>query len=138
MPHRLSKYALPRQAKFAHLLRRERQNAAMGTKQTTPRVVLAQNLKALMAHGDVNQTQLGKKAGIAQSTIGRILAEKHAPDIETLAAIGKALGVSPWQLLVPHLDPVNLPAIQSVTPAQLELVERLRAAADLLAPQKRQ
>ena len=138
MGKQLSKYAPPRQALFAHLLTRGRQNAAMGIQQNNPRAVLAKNLKALMAHGHMNQTALGKKADIAQSTIGRILKEKHAPDLDTLATLGRALGVSVWQLMVPGLDPSNPPVLQNATPEERELYDRLRAAAEILSPSKRQ
>jgi transcriptional regulator with XRE-family HTH domain len=104
----------------------------MGTKQDNPRSVLAKNLKALMAHGDLNQTALGKKAGVAISTIGRILVEKHAPDIDTLSQIAQALGVTAWQIMVPRLDPSNPPVLQNASPEERELYERLRAAAEVL------
>lgn len=134
----LGKFALGRQAKFAHLLNRDRQNAAMGIKQKNPRAVLASNLKALMAHGDTNQSQLGKRADIAQSTIGRILREKHAPDLDTLHALGQAFGLTPWQLLVPNLDPSNPPALQTQSPEEMELYRKLREAAALLPHNKPQ
>ncbi len=132
MGDRYSKYATGRQAVFAHLLRPKEQNTGMGTKQDDPRSVLAKNLKALMGHGDLNQTALGKKAGVAVSTIGRILAAKHAPDIETLASIAHALGVTTWQIMVPRLDPTNPPVLQNASPEERELYDRLRAAAELL------
>lgn len=115
-----------------------RQNAAMGTKPQNPRTVLAQNLKALMAHGDVNQSQLGRKADIAPTTVGRILKEKHAPDVDTLGALAGALGITVWQMMVPKLDPASLPALQNVTPEEQELYARLRAAAEMLTPRKHQ
>lgn len=110
----------------------------MGIRQKSPRTVLAQNLKALMRHGDLTQSALGKKAGVAVSTIGRILVEKHAPDIDTLHAIGYALNMTPWQLLVPGLDPTNPPILQNATPEERELYSRLRAAAEILNPHKGQ
>lgn len=86
-----------------------------------------------MEHAGLNQTALGKKAGTAQSTIGRILKEKHAPDIDTLEALGKSLGTSAWQLLVPGMDPSNLPILQNASPEERELYERLKQAAILVS-----
>lgn len=110
----------------------------MGTKSETARGVLADNLNRLMAHAEVNQTALGKKAGVDQSTIGRIRKQKHAPDVDTLERICKALGVSLWQILVPKLDPTNLPVLQNASPEERELYDRLRQAAEILTHAKRQ
>jgi DNA-binding transcriptional regulator LsrR (DeoR family) len=56
------------------------QNAAMGTRQLKARAVLAANLKHLMDHLGVNQSAIGDKCGIHQTTVGRILKQKNAPD----------------------------------------------------------
>lgn len=110
----------------------------MGISRKSPRTVLAQNLKALMGREDLSQAGLGKKSGIAQSTIGRILAEKHAPDIDTLDAIAKTFHLNAWQMMVPNLDPSNPPLLQNASPQERELYERLKAAAELLTPPKTQ
>jgi transcriptional regulator with XRE-family HTH domain len=101
----------------------------MASRHTPARTTLAKNLKALMDHLEIKQSALGKRAGIAQSTVGRILQEKHAPDIDTIEALGRALGVSLWQLLVPGLDPANPPLLQNASPEERELYERLKQAA---------
>lgn len=110
----------------------------MGIKELKPRTILAANLKALMNQAGVNQSQLGKKADVAQSTIGRILKERHAPDLDTLHSLGKALGVTVWQLMVPHLNPSNLPVLQNASAEEQELYARLKAAAEILTPPKHQ
>ena len=114
------------------MLRAERQNAAMASRSIPARTVLAKNLKALMAHHETNQTGLGKRSGLAQSTVGRILKEAHAADVDTLEAVGKALGVTPWQLMVPGLDPANPPVLQNASPEEREFYERLKQAAVVL------
>jgi transcriptional regulator with XRE-family HTH domain len=108
------------------------------SKHQDPRAVLAKNLKALLAHGGINQSQLAGKAGISHTTIGRVLKGSHAPDLDTLSAIASVFSLTPWQMLVPHLDPSNPPVLQAATAQERELYERLRQAAELLPPRKAQ
>lgn len=107
-------------------------------KEQNPRATLAQNLKALMQHGELNRSQLAGKAGISHTTIGRVLKESHAPDLDTLSALAGVFALTPWQILVPHLDPSNPPVLQAATAQERELYERLRQAAELLPPRKAQ
>jgi transcriptional regulator with XRE-family HTH domain len=128
----LSKFAHTRQAVFAHLHEANRQNAAMEKEDESPRAILGKNVKALMAHRKMNQTKVGAIAKVDQSTVGRIKKGKNAPDLDTLAGLAKALDVAIWQLLVPNLDPKNLPALQPTTPQEKALYDRLRQAAEIL------
>ena len=108
----------------------------MGAKQKTlrARAQVAHNLKAVMDHTGITQMDIERKTGkeIRQSTVSRILAQKHAADLDTLETISQALGYTVWQLMVPHLDPANPPVIQNATPQERELYDRLRAAAEIL------
>lgn len=92
---------------------------------------LAVNLRSIMRKQHLTQMALKTKSGIAQATIGRILREDSAADIDTLDAIAKACAMQPWQLLVPGLDPDNPPILPLSTQEQA-LYERLRAAAALI------
>ena len=102
----------------------------VGKNSFTPRAVLAINLKALMKikGGPNSQSALGKKSGVAQATIGRILNEESAASIETVDDLARAYGLEGWQLLVPGMDPTNAPVLMAATPAEKALYDRLKAA----------
>lgn len=99
-----------------------------------PRNVLRRNLKALMdkakKDGDRelgSQIRLGKRAGVAQATIGRILSsEGENASIETVSSLARAFGLESWQLLVAGLDPTNPPVLQPVSKAERALYDRIR------------
>lgn len=105
--------------------------------QFAPRAVLRRNLKALMdkAAKDGNaelskQIRLGKKAGVGQATIGRILSPQGEDSgVETVAKLAKAFGLEGWQLMVPGMDPSNPPVLQPVSKEEQALYSRLREAA---------
>lgn len=47
-----------------------------------------------------NQIQLAKRAGVSQSTVSRAESgQSAAADLDTIAKLAEAFGVSPWQLL---------------------------------------
>ncbi|CAB4145114.1 HTH_XRE domain containing protein [uncultured Caudovirales phage] len=93
--------------------------------------ILAVNLHALMRRQKLTQMGLKAKSGIAQATIGRVLRKETAADLDTLQALAKATGVSPWQLLIPNLDPTNPPPLPP-SEHERDLYERLRSAAELI------
>jgi transcriptional regulator with XRE-family HTH domain len=74
--------------------------------------VLAENLRYFMQERGFNQSTLGKKAGLAQRTIGNYLkpslrqAETKSGKLPSaklteLEKVAAALGVEPWELLRP-------------------------------------
>lgn len=75
-----------------------------------------------------------KHAGldVGQTTVGRVERAVHAADIETIEALGRGLGVEPWQLLIPGLDPAAPPSInEDALPAdERQLLRDYRAASD--------
>lgn len=95
---------------------------------------LAENLRALMnATPDLNsQPKVGKRSKIDQRTVGRILNCENSPTLKQIDALAEAFGLLPWQLLVPNLDPANVPAV-SLTQDERELYQRLSLAAETLA-----
>lgn len=90
--------------------------------------VLSANLKALMAaSSDLNsQSALGRKCKIDQRTVGRIVLMQHSPTLRQLDKLAKAFQLSPWQLLVPDLQPTNPPVLVAESPAMKALFETLR------------
>lgn len=102
----------------------------MDKNRFTPRAVLRQNVKALMASklGPTSQMELRRKAGVGQATIGRILSQEGVDaGIETVAKIASAYGLEGWQLLVAGMDPSNPPVLQPVSKAERALYDRLKA-----------
>jgi transcriptional regulator with XRE-family HTH domain len=105
--------------------------------QFTPRAVLRRNLKALMDKAKKDeqpdlyrQIRLGKRARVAQATIGRILsAEGEDSSIETVAKLASAFGLEAWQLMVAGMDPSNPPVLQPVSKEEQELYRRLKELA---------
>lgn len=107
----------------------------MDSSHFTPRLVLSQNLKALLAskHGPSNQTELKRRSGVAQSTIGRVLRAETGATVDTLEQIARCYGLEAWQLLVAGMDPDNAPVLQAVSAQEKALYDRLKEAAAGLA-----
>lgn len=99
----------------------------------TPKVIAAENLKALMIYhgfvkkdGSPNQSALAKHLNGTpnQTTIGRILRGDMSPTMENMHDIAKAFDLHEWQLMVPFLDPKN-PPVQVICEAEREFYKRL-------------
>lgn len=68
---------------------------------TNTRKIVAANIARLRKDRGMNQTELGSRAGVGQTTISSIEnPEGKSPTLETLSAIAKALQVPEWTLLV--------------------------------------
>lgn len=93
--------------------------------------VLAENLGRLMRfHHDLDSNpKLSKKSGLGLGTISRLRNGDVDPNLATLESLAGAFGLSPWQMLVPHMDPANTPALQPITESERKLYERLREVA---------
>jgi transcriptional regulator with XRE-family HTH domain len=101
----------------------------MDKRKFTPRAVLQQNLKSLMAStdGPKSQGELCRKSGVAQATIGRILnGQGENARIETVDKLAKAYGLEGWQILVAGMDPNNLPVLQPISKEERALYDRLK------------
>ncbi len=72
--------------------------------------------------------RLAERAGLTPSTVGRILSLEHAPVIDTVESIAKALRLKPWQMLVPQLNPSAPPTVPH-TDAERELYARIHRIA---------
>lgn len=81
---------------------------------TNTRKIVAANIARLRKDRGMNQTELGSRAGVGQTTISSIEnPEGKSPTLETLSAIAKALQVPEWTLLVDGsaLDSAQLKAL---------------------------
>ena len=67
--------------------------------------MLAANLQALMERSlDLkSQGAVGKRTGIDQTTIGRILREENQPRLDQLDKLAKAFHLSPQEMLTPDM-----------------------------------
>jgi len=94
------------------------------------RAVLAKNLRALMEAQEppLSGRALGLAVDIDPKTVTRILAQQHAPSIDTVAALAGYFHLLPWQLLVPGMDPADPPVTQ-LSRAESALYLKLRKVA---------
>tara|TARA_R100000365_G_C2742928_1_gene71623 strand:+ start:347 stop:1117 length:771 start_codon:yes stop_codon:yes gene_type:complete len=91
-------------------------------------------LKAARDRAELTQTQLAKKAGVAQGTVGNIESgERLNPSSETLAKLAKALG-----LLVDDLTPGSVKAKQNQPLAHGEIGSTPKAGGDVVRIVKRE
>lgn len=68
-------------------------------------LIVAQAIIRFMEKRQLNQTTLGKKAGLDQPTISRIISGKYGnPQLATLVRIADALEVQTYELLMPAND----------------------------------
>jgi transcriptional regulator with XRE-family HTH domain len=106
---------------------KDEESAGSGTAK-----VLGGNLRALMqAHSDLGSNpKLAKKTGLSTSTISRLLNGQVDATLATIDKLAEVFHVTPWQLLVPNIEPGNLPALLPITPAERKLHERLRELMD--------
>lgn len=74
-------------------------------------MTLAANLQRLQAHYGVSGRQFfgDEYLGVPAETGRRALKGLKAIDLDTLDRIATGLHLQPWQLLIPGLDPANLP-----------------------------
>jgi transcriptional regulator with XRE-family HTH domain len=93
--------------------------------------VLGANLAALMASNEElnSNPKVSKKTGLGTGSISRLRNGDVDANLSTLEKIARAFDLAPWQLLVPGLDPGNLPALLAATETEKLLWERLKAMA---------
>lgn len=87
------------------------------------RRLLRANLRAALAHRGLTRNTLrafylaGPKKGerVSGRTVGNMQnasPEAPSPSLDVIAAVAHALGLEPWQLLVPGFDPQNPPLVR--------------------------
>lgn len=95
-----------------------RQDAFMDESNTL-REVFARNLNALMAARPELETpaKVTKLSGVPNGPVGRYRLAQVSANLDAIQKLAEAFGMPAWQMLVPGLDPHNLPA-PTVNPAQ--------------------
>lgn len=71
------------------------------------------------------------KGEISKSSVQRWRTKESKPTLDNVASLARAMGVLPWQLLVPGVDPKNPPHI-SIVAEERELYARLERAKAIL------
>ena len=92
------------------------------------RQVLAENVAALrQRRPDLGGLRAwSKKFKVGEATLHRILHADAAIKLDAIEAVARGFGIAPWMLLVPELDPDNLPV--SLSAAERDLYRRLQQA----------
>jgi transcriptional regulator with XRE-family HTH domain len=92
--------------------------------------VLGENLARLMAaHPDLNSNpKLAAKTRLGTGTISRLRNGAVDANMDTLERMARAFQVEPWQLLVPGIDPGNLPTLQPISEQERRLYARIAEA----------
>ena len=97
------------------------------------RTVLSDNLSALMEREfqgmDNRPLALAKRADISLSSVQRALSGETGATIDTIERLALALNVSPYQLLLPELNPSNPQVVTGITSAERRLYTNFARAA---------
>lgn len=98
-----------------------------GAMRIDPKLVLWQNVSALMAHhwGSENLTRLSREAKIGPGTATRIKEMQTSVGLDVVDRVAEVFDLEMWQMLTPAMDPKNPPAAQPVSQAERQLYDRL-------------
>lgn len=91
---------------------------------------LGENIRALIgikAMGIESEPQLAKAAKVDQRTVNRIVKGEVMARVNTLERIADALGVEPYQLLIPGLNAKNPQILKSLSPEEENFYKALEA-----------
>jgi transcriptional regulator with XRE-family HTH domain len=100
------------------------------------RAALARNVRKLRDRHDWTQTDLARRAGIAQTAISYVEREDgKSPTVETLVAIANALRLPAWVLLLPELptDAELLARLERLTHTYLHIEPNGQRTLDAVA-----
>ena len=105
----------------------------MGTMAKSPAIsdlslLVAANVRALIAYHQQSINAFCRSRGLVQTTVNRLVSGKMNPTATVIADIANAVGLQPWQLLVPDLDPRNPPVLRTISPAEADLYRKLAEA----------
>jgi transcriptional regulator with XRE-family HTH domain len=72
-----------------------------------PGAVFARHLAALQERRGWSDSELARRSGVSNRTIGVYKRNESVPSIDNADRIGRALGFPGWLLQVPGLDPMH-------------------------------
>lgn len=91
------------------------------------RRILSDNVRRMMDKARARSVrQWAMSNGLDVRQMDRIVKGEHAVTLDTLDVIAEKIGCQPWQLLVPNMDPHDLPMLV-MRSDERELYERVRA-----------
>jgi hypothetical protein len=98
------------------------------------RVVLAENLKALMAARPALDAfpKIVAAGGPSNGTLDRIRRAASGCSVDQLDLLAKVFELQPWQLMTPGLDPTNPPMLVSESEALRALYSGLKGTAEAI------
>lgn len=76
-------------------------------KRTSTPETLASNIREMMRATGMTKADVAKKSGVSERMIGYILSKERSPTVDVAEALGRAFGLSGWQMIMPDL-PVQL------------------------------
>ena len=97
--------------------------------------ILWQNVKALMIQKygkenlnrtNIDSTAHNKDMAISLGSLQRIKAQNTATGLEVIDKLAYFFEVSSWQLLVPNMNPSNLPVLMTPSEIEQELYRRMK------------
>lgn len=91
----------------------------------TANEVLAGNLRRIIEQSGLSARAWALSKQLEPRNIHRIIAGTQSPTLDLLGAIGAAVEMDPWQLLVPGVDPSNPPVV-TMTKAEREFYRKVR------------
>lgn len=98
-------------------------------KRPVAAVSFAVNIQRLMDHHELSQAELGRKSGVGQSTLSRLLNMENPelinPRASTVDRLAAYFGTQPWQLMLP-----GMPLELLTSPRLARLVENYSVASE--------
>ena len=73
---------------------------------------------------------------IGKSTVGRICLGKTPVNLDYVEVLARVFNLQPWQLLVPGLNPANLPALPTAGAAEVERLNKMAELAQQIVDMK--
>ena len=91
------------------------------------KALLWRNVAALMRkrYGSENLNRLARDAKIGPATASRIKDMKTSVGLDVIDRIASVFGLVAWQLLVPDLDPTNIPVVM-ITADERKFYEKIK------------
>lgn len=96
----------------------------------TLETTLSTNVRALMRHHwkEENLNRLARDAEIGLATAQRIKDAKTSTRIDVVQRVARVFQLEAWQVLIPDLDPTNVP-VRWLSSSERDLYQRIKEAA---------
>jgi hypothetical protein len=93
---------------------------------STSRTILAANLRRMIDRSGLPSNRAwSKKMGLNVRMIDRLLGGENAVTLDKIEEIARTVGLEPWQLLLPDLDPSE-PPDAPISEADRDMLTKLR------------